>query len=217
MSEAGLVPQSGLRDSIPLQAVHIRAKMVDLVASVVVMQVYKNNSTSSNIEAKYVFPLDEFCTVVGFEAYINGKHIVGEVKEKVAARKEYKKAIEEGHGAYLMEEEKETPNVFSVAVGNLPPQATVLIKITYVTELQVEGSQVKFSLPAAVAPWSIKSLEEMKLQTKLDSVSVNAGNAEDKSVRHKFTFELQADMGSAIKQLTSRTHPQLKIKVCPIS
>ena len=60
----------------------------------------------------------------------------------MAARKEYKKAIEEGHGAYLMEEEKETPNVFSVAVGNLPPQAIVLVKITYVTELQVQGSKV---------------------------------------------------------------------------
>lgn len=29
------------------------------------------------IEAKYVFPLDEKAAVCGFEAFINGKHIIG--------------------------------------------------------------------------------------------------------------------------------------------
>ena len=41
----------------------------------------------------------------GFEAFINGKHVVGEVKEKEQAHKEYKEAISQGHGAYLMDEE----------------------------------------------------------------------------------------------------------------
>ena len=41
----------------------------------------------------------------GFEAFINGKHIVGEVKEKEQAHKEYREAISKGHGAYLMDEE----------------------------------------------------------------------------------------------------------------
>ena len=64
-------------------------------------------------QAKYVFPLDEYATVCGFEAFINGKHIVGKVKEKEQARKEYKEAISKGHGAYLMEEEKEQPVSFT--------------------------------------------------------------------------------------------------------
>lgn len=44
-------------DLVPLQSVHIRAKLLDLCAKVVVMQVYKN-ARSKPIEAKYVFPLD---------------------------------------------------------------------------------------------------------------------------------------------------------------
>jgi len=40
-----------------------------------------------------------------------------------------------------------------VSVGNLPPKATVLIKITYVAELQTDGETIKFTLPATVAPW----------------------------------------------------------------
>jgi poly [ADP-ribose] polymerase len=43
---------------VPLQCVHIRAKLLDLCAKVVVMQVY-NISSSKPIEAKYVFPLDD--------------------------------------------------------------------------------------------------------------------------------------------------------------
>ena len=53
-----------------------------------------------------------FDPVCGFEAFINGKHIVGEVKEKEQAHKEYREAISKGHGAYLMDEE--TPVRWSV-------------------------------------------------------------------------------------------------------
>jgi poly [ADP-ribose] polymerase len=84
-----------------------------MVGRVVVMQHYRNNSDMP-IEAKYVpshavslkevrkssscvcvcmwlqvFPLDELGAVCGFEAFINGKHIIGQVKEKEQAHKEY--------------------------------------------------------------------------------------------------------------------------------
>ena len=89
---------------VPLQSVHVRAQLIDLAAKVVVMQAYKNNSSVA-IEAKYVFPLDDMAAVCGFEAFINGKHIVGQVKEKEQAHREYREAIAKGHGAYLMDEE----------------------------------------------------------------------------------------------------------------
>ena len=42
--------------------------------------------------------------VCGFEAFINGEHIVGKVREKEQAHKEYREAIQAGHGAYLLDE-----------------------------------------------------------------------------------------------------------------
>jgi len=80
----------------------------DVYDQVVVLQEYHNDSTSA-IEAKYVFPLDEMSVVCGFEAYINGKHVVGVVKEKGTAHREYREAVDAGHGAYLMDQEKEQP------------------------------------------------------------------------------------------------------------
>ena len=44
-------------------------------------------------------------------------------------------------------------NVFSVSIGNLPARSDVLIKVTYVTELAVEGDQLAFHLLGCVAPW----------------------------------------------------------------
>ena len=75
---------------------------------VVVLQEYHNDSDAF-IEAKYVFPLDEMSVVCGFEAYINGRRVVGVVKEKETAHRQYRQAVEAGHGAYLMDQEKEQP------------------------------------------------------------------------------------------------------------
>ncbi len=47
------------------------------VPQVVVLQAYSNDNNSA-IEAKYVFPLDDMAVVCGFEAFINGKHVIGE-------------------------------------------------------------------------------------------------------------------------------------------
>lgn len=45
----------------------------------VIFQKYTNLSAVP-IEAKYVFPLDDAAAVCGFEAFINGKHVVGQVR-----------------------------------------------------------------------------------------------------------------------------------------
>lgn len=49
-------------------------------------------------------------------------------------------------------------------MGNLPPKADVLIKITYVAELPLEGEQINFVLPGCVAPWTKDSAMADKAQ-----------------------------------------------------
>lgn len=51
------------------------------------------------------------------------------------------------HSCFILQD------VFTVSVGNLPPGCVALIKITYVSELQVEGELINFSIPGSVAPW----------------------------------------------------------------
>ncbi|KAK3543416.1 hypothetical protein QTP70_020438 [Hemibagrus guttatus] len=165
---AGLLDSNG--QTLPLQAVHVRCKLMDLLSQVVIFQTYTNDSNIP-IEAKYVFPLEETAAVCGFEAFINGKHVIGKVKEKEQARKEYKQAIEKGHGAYLMDQD--APDVFTISVGNLPPGATVLIKVTFITELVVRAGTIVFSLPGSVAPWQQSSALNQRTQMTVEKVCVN--------------------------------------------
>ncbi|KAJ8253455.1 hypothetical protein GJAV_G00213140 [Gymnothorax javanicus] len=198
---AGLLDKQG--QPLPLQAVHVRCKLMDLLTQVIIFQSYTNQSMAP-IEAKYVFPLDESAAVCGFEAFINGKHIVGQVKEKETARKEYKQAIEKGHGAYLMDQD--APDVFTISVGNLPPGATVLIKITYITELVVVGGSLLFSLPGSVAPWEQSKSLYQRTQESVQKVYVNELQ-EDKV----FTLDMCIQMPYEILDLTCVTH-RIKIK-----
>ncbi|XP_032219397.2 protein mono-ADP-ribosyltransferase PARP4 isoform X2 [Nematostella vectensis] len=210
--EAGL---KGTADKpVPLKAVHIRAKLLDLAAQVVVMQVYCNNSDVP-IEAKYVFPLDDMAAVCGFEAFINGKHIIGEVKEKEQARKEYREAISAGHGAYLMDEE--TPDVFTVNVGNLPPAASVLIKITYVAELTVEGELICFRLPGSVAPWQRTQAHDDVTQTDVDTICVDEENQSNTSVQVsvEMPFEIRAILCPGHDVKVKRTSTKAVVEMAP--
>ncbi|XP_065198502.1 protein mono-ADP-ribosyltransferase PARP4-like isoform X2 [Sycon ciliatum] len=191
--------------SVPLRSVHVRAKLLDLAAEVVVMQEYYNEGDKP-IEAKYVFPLDDSAAVCGFEAFINDKHIVGEVKEKETAHREYKEAVSKGHGAYLMDEE--TPDVFTVSVGNLPPSARVLIKITYVAELAVENEQIRFSVPGSVAPWTSTAAMQTETQDVTETRHVT-----DATPSGEFSLQIAVDMPFDITSIKSSSHPSdLKIK-----
>ena len=63
-------------------------------------------------------------------------------------------------------------DVFTVSVGNLPPGANVLIKITYVAELSVEGENIVFTLPGSVAPWKQEAALEETTQTDVEKIKV---------------------------------------------
>ncbi|KAF6733009.1 Poly [ADP-ribose] polymerase 4 [Oryzias melastigma] len=193
----GLQESSGLM--LPLESIHVRCKLIDLLSQVIVFQKYTNLSPVP-IEAKYVFPLDNSATVCGFEAFINGKHVVGQVKEKEMARREYKQAVEKGHGAYLMDQD--APDVFTISVGNLPPGASVLIKITYVSELVVSGGRINFSLPGSLAPWQVSDGLKQITQVSVEKVCVT----DESQASREFSLEMSVEMPNEILYLKSYTH-----------
>ena len=50
--------------------------------------------------------------------------------------------MEQGHGAFLLDEER--PDVFQASIGNLPPGKEVTVKLTYVSELAVDEGRLRF-------------------------------------------------------------------------
>ena len=189
---------------IPLQTVRVVANVVDAMAQVYVFQQY-HNASDYEIEAKYVFPLSDGAAVCGFEAYINGKHVVGEVKRKETARKEYKKAVESGQGAYLMDQEDEAPNVFTVSVGNLPANSDVIIKIRYVIELEVEmydanSSAMVFRLPNSLSPVTCDKALDTRTQGATSTIGMKAEDV------GKVSISVSVEMPNDIVNMFCATH-----------
>lgn len=198
--------RSGLKTSfgrnLPLKSVHVRAKIIDMIAKVVIYQEYENNEEDL-IEAEYLFPLNDLATVSGFEAFINDKHVIGVCKEKEQAHREYKEAIEQGKGAYLIDQK--TSEIFKVNIGNLPPKSKCVIKITYLTELEVQNEQIYFRLPSNVSSWQvIENDGKQPLQTSLITKFINKLN--DKQTVKRSSFFASVLMPFEIRSIKSPTH-----------
>src|SRR5262245_23854327 len=131
MAETTTVARSGLfttrAEPVPLSGVSIAADISNFCARVSITQRYVNREPAP-IEAVYVFPLEEGAAVCGFEAIIDGTLVIGEVKEREEAFREYDDAMERGDGAFLLDEER--PDVFQASIGNLPPGKDVLLKLS---------------------------------------------------------------------------------------
>ena len=63
--------------------------------------------------------------------------------------------------------DQETAELFKVNVGNLPSNCRCIIKITYVSELDVQNESIVFKLPSNIASWQAIYLEQEKLQETL--------------------------------------------------
>ncbi|XP_057695047.1 von Willebrand factor A domain-containing protein 5A-like isoform X3 [Corythoichthys intestinalis] len=140
------------KERVPLKGIEVEVEVKDHVAVVVYTQHYENKEDKA-IEAVFVFPLPGDAAVCHFSAKIGQTEIVAEVKEKQEAREEYDDALSSGQQAFLLEESDQSPDIFSLNVGSLPPGESASIRLEYVTELAVEAdSGLRFCLPVVLNP-----------------------------------------------------------------
>uniref|UniRef100_A0A669DTF3 von Willebrand factor A domain containing 5A n=1 Tax=Oreochromis niloticus TaxID=8128 RepID=A0A669DTF3_ORENI len=134
---------------VPLKSIEVELEVRDHVATVVSTLNYENKEDKP-LEAVFVFPLPGDAAVCHFSAKIGQTQIVAEVKEK---QKEYDDALSSGQQAFLLEESDQSPDIFSLSVGSLPPGESAYIRLEYVTELAVQADDgLRFCLPAVLNP-----------------------------------------------------------------
>ncbi|KAM6931670.1 von Willebrand factor A domain-containing protein 5A-like isoform 1-T1 [Lycodopsis pacificus] len=140
------------KEPVPLKSVEVELEVRDHVAAVVSTLNYENKEDKP-LEAVFVFPLPGDAAVCHFSAKIGQTHIVAEVKEKQEAREEYDDALSSGQQAFLLEESEQSPDIFSLSVGSLPPGESASIRLEYVIELAVQADEgLRFCLPAVLNP-----------------------------------------------------------------
>lgn len=196
----GLIDTAG-QAPVPLERVEVAARVLGHAVRVTVTQRFRNME-SSPLEVVYVFPLDEGAAVCGFEADVDGKRVVGSVKERDSAFAEYDDALEAGHGAFLLDEER--PDVFTASLGNVRPGATVSVAVTYVSTLTAEGAAARFLLPTTVSP-RYAPAEDRQGVGRTPAEALNPPTAD--AVPYRLSFDMQVEMGGAITSIESPSHP----------
>ncbi|XP_047450920.1 von Willebrand factor A domain-containing protein 5A-like isoform X1 [Mugil cephalus] len=143
---------SSQKEPVPLKSIEVELEVKDHVATVVSTLLYENKEDKP-LEAVFVFPLPGDAAVCHFSAKIGQTQIVAEVKEKKEAREDYDDALSSGQQAFLLEESEQSPDIFSMSVGRLPPGESASIRLEYVTELAVQADDgLRFCLPAVLNP-----------------------------------------------------------------
>ncbi|KAM9853616.1 von Willebrand factor A domain-containing protein 5A-like isoform 2-T3 [Aulostomus maculatus] len=146
----GLITAS--KDPVPLRSIEVQLDVRDHVGTVVSTLHYQNKEDKP-IEALFVFPLPADAAVCHFSGTIGATQIVAELKDKQQAREEYDDALSSGRQAFLLEESQQSPDIFSLSVGSLPPGESASIRLEYVTELAVQADAgLMFTLPAVLNP-----------------------------------------------------------------
>lgn len=187
---------------IPLIAVDVKVKIIDYSSKVIITQVYKNVEQNP-IEAVYSFPLPESAAIYGFEVETEDKKLIGKVKEKSAAFDDYNNAIDDSQGAFLLEQDR--ANIFTVNVGNLLPQKSVLIRITLIQDLDVSNDTIRFFLPTTISP----RYTPLSQLVEMDPVEFDHLNPPRilGNLPYGLTLTADIDFQKGIESVSSPSHP----------
>ncbi|CAF1376753.1 unnamed protein product [Rotaria sordida] len=186
---------------IPLNHVKIEATIHSFAADVTITQVFRNEEKTP-IEAVYCFPIEERAAIYSFKAHIDDREIIAELKEKQAAQHEYINALQQGHGAYLLEQDEKSYDNFIINVGALPPSKECIITIAYVSELEfVQGSTIQFVVPTTIAPRYDPDKGSISSPANTNSLYVQSSS---------YTIEFYCrieKIGQQIARINSTSHP----------
>lgn len=185
---------------LPLVELEAHAMILATTSRTVLTQTFVNPSDEKGIkQVRYTFPLYDGVSVVGFTCHVGDRTIVGEVKEKEKAKAVFQEAVARGETAGLLEQLPDASDVFSTTVGNVPPGAKVIIKITYLGELkhdmQVDG--IRYTIPNIICPrygsypGTLRTSDSTEACGKSISITVDAEMAD----------------GSFIQKMQSPSHP----------
>ncbi|MEE4243386.1 MAG: marine proteobacterial sortase target protein [Desulfopila sp.] len=197
----------------------VKIAISGMLADVTLTQRFQND-TARWIEAVYVFPLPEESAVTGMRMVIGDRVVVGRIKEKKAAQQVYEQARREGKKTSLLVRQR--PNIFTMAVANIPPGETIEVILQYVDAVLFENDLFTYRFPLVVAPRYIPgtsvSLEEERIDFTEGGWAVNTDQVDDASritppvaapfepARNPVELSLSLAPGFAVQDLASLYH-----------
>lgn len=191
-----------VRQYLPLISLSTHATILSTVSRTELTQSYYNHSPRP-ISARYIFPLYDGVSVVGFTCTLNNERVIqGRVQEKRKARETFNDAVTRGETAGLLEQLPDASDIFTTMVGNVPAGAEIKVEIVVLGELKhdAEVDGVRYTLPTCIAPrYGGSTLLPQPSSSQIGS----RGSCSGLSV----TIDVEMQSGSVITSLISPSHP----------
>lgn len=202
-SDTGWQPVLALDTSVDMQ---IRG----LIAEVTIRQTYVNDSSEWQ-EGRYLLPLPGEAAVGSLRVTIGERLIVGEVREKEAAREIFAQAAQSGRSAALVEQDR--PNLFRTAVTNIGPGEKIVIEIGYWQAVSYRDHTFSIVLPLTLKPRYVSSALALSKDEQADPLpslaKVHTDGVEP-------TLSLTADLQAGVP-LTGIDSPTHRVTVTPMA
>lgn len=186
---------------VALTGVRLAARISALGQQTCVEQVFINREQRP-IEALYTFPLPENAAVCAFEVLTGERVLTGAIEELAKGMEQYDKALSEGHGAFMAELWR--PDVFSTRIGNLKPGQAVLVRLTYLADVDLADRRLRLSFPTTLAPRYGTATGMDPLDALVESDALNPPHI--LCVPYGLEISVEIDLGLKLKSLASPTH-----------
>ncbi len=141
--------EDGIVFDLSLEHTEVEISISGCMQRATVKQVF-GNPADVPIEAVYTFPLPQNGAVNSMNMYIGDKLIKGMIYEREQAEQVYNEAIESGHTASMLSQER--PNIFTQSVGNILPGDSITIEITYIAPVHYADGEYEIIFPMVVGP-----------------------------------------------------------------
>jgi Ca-activated chloride channel family protein len=136
----------------PLLKTDVKFSVTGIIARATLRQEFVNPSRVKDdwAEGIYVFPLPDTAAVDHLRMKVGDRTIVGEIRERAEAKKQYEQAKRNGSRASLVEQER--PNIFTISVANIAPQDTIIVEIEFQETLRYDDGVFSLRFPMVVSP-----------------------------------------------------------------
>ncbi|KAM3511248.1 hypothetical protein MY11210_005117 [Beauveria gryllotalpidicola] len=194
------------RKYLPLTQVNAHATLLASTSRTILTQTFKNPTSQTLKESRYVFPLFDGVSVVAFTCTIGKTVIKGVVKSKPEAKKEFDAAVAKGQQAGLFEQSDRASDVFTTTLGNVGPNEEAKVEITYLGELKhdAEVDGLRYTIPTNIAP---RYADDLVLP-----IPDHQANVTTKEASLAVTIDVDLATGAAIKSVQSPSHP-ISVKI----
>jgi len=155
-----------IQDSFEVKEVDIDARVRDQTAEVRVSQTF-HNPGSSQIEAKFCFPIPEDGAVGDFVLLVDGRELPGKLMDKEEARKIYEEIVRTKRDPALLEYMGR--GLYQTSVFPIPPGADRKVTLRYTLLCKRDRDVIEFSHPLSTQKFASKPIKRLTIHATIDS------------------------------------------------